>query len=222
MPRDYAGVQTHVPGIFITPVSNAPFTAVVDIVSHQKLPDGTVHIRTTMNHIARQASGRIYNERRRMVPTGFQGDPALLSAHTYDPETRLSVFLDPYTHLARETVLKRAPQPTPNTVPGPSPVANPFYKEEDLGTQPLAGLTLHGVRKSRTIPAQASDTGAAVVIVDEYWYSSELSIYMIIKHNDPRTGEQIVAVSSVQRGEPDPAQFAIPAKYKIVDETPVE
>jgi hypothetical protein len=27
MPRDYRGVQVHIPGIFVTPVANAPFTA---------------------------------------------------------------------------------------------------------------------------------------------------------------------------------------------------
>ncbi len=65
-----------------------------------------------------------------------------------------------------------------------------------------------------------SSTGHDVVIVDEYWYSPDLSIYMIIKHNDPRTGEQIVAVSGVDRHEPNASVFAIPSTYKIVDETP--
>jgi hypothetical protein len=65
-----------------------------------------------------------------------------------------------------------------------------------------------------------SGTGHDIVIVDEYWYSPDLSIYMIIKHNDPRTGEQIVAVSNVVRHEPDPSVFAVPPTYKVVDETP--
>lgn len=65
-----------------------------------------------------------------------------------------------------------------------------------------------------------SGTGHDIVIVDEYWYSPDLSIYMIIKHNDPRTGEQLVAVSSVDRHEPDASVFAVPSNYKIVDETP--
>ena len=62
MPRSYPGVQTRVPGIFVTPVPNAPFTAKVDIISHEILPDGTVNIRTTVNQVARSSSGRIYNE----------------------------------------------------------------------------------------------------------------------------------------------------------------
>lgn len=57
-------------------------------------------------------------------------------------------------------------------------------------------------------------------VTDEYWYSPDLSIYMIIKHNDPRTGEQIVAVSDVHRHEPPAEEMAVPSDYKVVDEAP--
>ena len=65
-------------------------------------------------------------------------------------------------------------------------------------------------------------TGKAIEVVDEYWYSPELSIYMIIRHSDPRTGEQLVAVQKVERAEPPAEVFAVPASYKVVDETPPE
>jgi hypothetical protein len=223
MPRDYRGVQIHIPGIFVTPVPNAPFTAKVDIISKEKLPDGTFNIKTTVNHIARESSGRIYNERRRLVPTAYKGEPALLSSHVYDPATRLNIFLDPFSHLARESVLPHPPAPPPNSVPGraPSP-SNPLFKEEELGTQYVGTVALRGIRKSRTVPADQSGTGQQIVIVDEYWYSPDLFIYMIIKHEDPRTGEQIVAVSEVDRHEPEASLFAVPAKYRVVDETPAE
>jgi hypothetical protein len=186
MPRDYRGVQTYIPGIYVTPVPNAPFAAKVEIISHDLLPDGTVNIRTTINHIARSSSGRIYNERRRLVPVNFKGDHALLSGHIYDPSSRL----------------------------------NPFFKQEDIGTQPLGGLTLTGIRKTHIIPAAASTTGKDIVIIDEYWYSPDLAVYMIIKHNDPRTGEQIVAITDVERHEPEASLFVVPHTYKVVDETP--
>ena len=223
MPPDYRGVQIQIPGIFVTPLPNAPFTAKVDIVSKEKLPDGTFNIKTSINHIARESSGRIYNERRRLVPVSFKGDPPLLSSHIYDPTTRLNIFLDPFTHLARESVLSRPPLPPPNAVPSRvANPANPLFKEEELGTQYVGTVVLRGIRKSRTIPADLSGTGEQIVIIDEYWYSPDLSVYMIIKHNDPRTGEQIVAVSEVDRHEPDASLFAVPAKFKVVDETPVE
>ena len=58
--RGYAGPQVRIPGIFVTPIANAPFSATVHIVSHQKLPDGTEHVVMTINHVARTSSGIIY------------------------------------------------------------------------------------------------------------------------------------------------------------------
>ena len=220
MPPDYRGVQIHIPGIFVTPVPNAPFSATVDIVSHEKLSDGTTSIRTTINHIARDSAGRIYNERRMLVPNTFKGDPPLLESHIYDPNTRLNVFINPHTHIARETILPQPPHPPLNSVPPRTRPNDPFVTESDLGTQLIGTVELKGIRKARTIPAPASYTGQPVVIDDEYWYSPDLSVYMIIKHDDPRTGEQIVAVSKVDRREPPADLFAVPADCKVVDETP--
>ncbi len=218
---NYAGVRSEVPGIWLTPVANSPFSANVDILTHEKLPDGTERIRTSTNHIARSASGRIYNERRMLEPATFVGLSPLLGAHTYDPGTHLSVMLEPRQHLAKQVVLAH-PNPV---IPGYAPLKvnphpGPNRTEEEIGSQVFQGFTLQGIRKTLTVAAAASDTGQALVVTDEYWFSPELSIYMIIRHNDPRTGEQLVTVSHVERAEPDPAIFAIPATFKIVDETP--
>jgi hypothetical protein len=219
MPRDYRGPETRVFGVFVTPVPNAAFSAHVDIISRQKLEDGTMSTRTTRADIARDSAGRIYNERRALVAATFHGEPPLLSAHIYDPATRTSVFLEPSTHLAKQIVLKQALR---DGVAREAAAADTAVKEENLGTQTLGPLTIHGIRKSRVIPAQASGTGAQVTVTDEYWFSPELSMYMVIKHKDPRSGEQIVGISDVERTEPPASRFAIPAGYKLVDETPVE
>ena len=222
MPPPYSGVRTQVGGIFVTPVPNAPFFATVEIVSHQAMPDGTEHVVTTTNHIARASSGRIYNERRVLVPATFKGEPRLLSAHIYDPSSRLSTFYTPQTHVARQMTL-RAPDRTPQAaLPPAQQVVKPGVTETDLGSQQLDGVELHGRRDTRVVSAEASGTGKPVTVTDEYWYSEALSIYMIIRHNDPRTGEQLVAVSKVERVEPDAQRFAVPSDYKIVDETPPE
>lgn len=123
MPRDYRGVQIIVPGIFVTPIPNAPFTATIEILSHELLPDGSVNTHTTTAHVARSSSGRIYNERRQLVTTNFRGDPPLLSAHIYDPSSRLNIFYNPFQRIARETILpgppRRPPTPSP-TAPRPT------------------------------------------------------------------------------------------------------
>jgi hypothetical protein len=220
MPPDYRGVSVRIPGVFVTPVPNAPFSATVEIVSKQKLEDGSFNIRTTVDHIARDAAGRIYNERRQLVSASYKGEPILLSAHIYDPATRLNTFLDPFSHLARQSVL---PRPTPTTAP--VPVLGPhagavLTTQQDLGEQTVGTTVLRGTKKVWTVPAEVSGTGKAVEIVDQYWYSPDLSLYLIMQHDDPRTGEQIVAVKDVSRVAPDPSIFAVPARYRVVDETP--
>lgn len=220
MPPDYRGVSVRIAGVFVTPVPNAPFSATVEIVSKQKLEDGSFNIRTTTNHIARDAAGRIYNERRQLVSPAFKGEPILLSAHIYDPATRTSTFLNPFDHLARQSVLPQ-PQPMAARVPILGPHAGAVLtSQQDLGEQTVGTTVLHGTKKVWTVPATASGTGKPVDIVDQYWYSPDLAVYLIIEHDDPRTGEQIVAVKDVSRTAPDESLFTVPARYRVVDETP--
>lgn len=222
-PPDYRGVQTRIPGVFVTPIAGAPFSGTVEILSRQSMPDGSIYTRRTINHIARNSAGVIYNERRKLVPPEFQGEPIILSSHIYDPQTRLSTFLDPQTRLGRQMVLPTPPQAPANSTPDTAvrPSKSGSLTSKDLGTETVAGLTLRGTRKLRTVPAALSGTGREVVITDDYWYSEDLKVYLVLKHNDPRTGEQIVGIVKVERQEPDPATFRIPPNYKIVDETPV-
>jgi len=221
-PPDYPGVRTHIPGVFITPTAGAPFSGVVEIVSKELLPDGSVYVRRTFNNIGRNSAGTIHNETRRLVPPTFQGEPDVLSFHIYDPHTRLSTFVYPKTHIAREVLLKEQPAVPPNSTPATLEGAQGGkLTTKDLGTQTVARVLLIGTRKQRTIPANFSGTGREVTITDDYWYSEELKVYLVLRHNDPRTGEQTVGITKVERGEPDAALFHVPAGYKVLDETPI-
>jgi hypothetical protein len=44
---------------------------------------------------------------------------------------------------------------------------------------------------------------------------------MLVKHDDPRTGQQTVTITKVDRSEPPAETFEIPGDYRIVDDTPV-
>jgi hypothetical protein len=89
-----------------------------------------------------------------------------------------------------------------------------FAKNEDLGIQEIEGVRAHGIRESQTIPAESSGTGKEVTVTDEYWYSEDLRINLMIKHSDPRRGTVTMTVAQVSRTEPDPALFEIPEGYK--------
>ena len=73
---------------------------------------------------------------------------------------------------------------------------------------------MHGVRETQTMLAENGGTGTEIVITDEYWYSEDLRINLIIKHSDPRTGGVTMTVAQVIRTEPDSARFEIPDGYK--------
>jgi hypothetical protein len=66
----------------------------------------------------------------------------------------------------------------------------------------MENVSVHGARRSTTVPAAASGTGKPVVVTDESWYSEELHLNLLIKHDDPRSGQQTVMVTHVDRNEP--------------------
>jgi hypothetical protein len=181
----------------------------IAINSEQKLPDGTTDVKRTEALIARDSQGRIRNERRMLVTESFRGTPALLSVHIFDPVTRISSLYIPGSGIVRQRTLPPQPPGQP-TYPG----------AEDLGYTNLNGMQAKGVRVTRTIPAQFSSTGKPVQITDEFWYSEDLHMNILERHLDPRSGEQTVAILSIQREEPLASLFEMPAGYKIVDMTP--
>lgn len=223
VPPDYPGVRVFIPGIFVPPVPGAPFSGTVEILSNQKLPNGSTYTRWTRYQIARNSTGVIHNERRRLAMPGFRGEPALQQIHIYDPQKHLDTWLDPSTHLARQTALLQLRASSNSTLETfVTPPNSTNLTTMDLGIETVAGVVLHGTRKQRTVPAVRSGTGSDVTVTDDYWYSEDLRVYLVLKHNDPRTGEQTVGIIKLDRSEPDPSIFQIPAAYKVVDETPVK
>jgi hypothetical protein len=72
-----------------------------------------------------------------------------------------------------------------------------------------------GLRWKRFIPATTGGSGADIVVVTERGYSPELKIQLLARIIDPRAGDTGEVVTNLDRGEPDPSEFHIPADYKI-------
>ena len=200
-------------GIFVTPIPNAPLMAVVNTASTRISRDGTIVNQKTLSAIARDRQGRIFNERRPFVPATDAAMPPILSIHLYDPQTRTNTFIDPQNRVVWQNTLNRPPSTTPPVI-GSSP-GSPYVKEEDLGTQKMQGVDVHGIRDTQTVPAEANG-GKEIKVVDEYWYSEDLRLNLLVIHKDPRSGEQTTTVTQVDRGEPDPSIFEIPSGYKLI------
>ena len=120
-------VVPSISGVFIPPLPHAPFSATVEVLFEETLPDGSSLVLRTMNHIARDDAGRTFTDKRRLVSTSFKDEPPLLSAQIYDPATGMLSRLDPYTRIARQSTLaappsrQRARCPSFPTKPGRMP-----------------------------------------------------------------------------------------------------
>jgi hypothetical protein len=204
--------------IFMTPVPNAPFSAVVDVQRTIIRSDGSVLTLKSFEDVARDGIGRIHNEVRSFVPSANTSTPEVIRTHLYDPRTRVSTEIDARKRTFYTHTMNHPPSTVPPTVRFGSPSStgvpqNEFSKEEDLGSQEFEGVPAHGVRETQIIPAESNETGKEITITDEYWYSDELRINVVMKHTDPRTGTTTLTVTHIARGEPDPALLEIPEGY---------
>jgi hypothetical protein len=82
---------------------------------------------------------------------------------------------------------------------------------EDLGTTTIEGLAATGTRTTTTIPAGAIGNLQPIKVVSEEWFSPDLKVLLLTKHNDPRSGETIYRLLNVVRAEPDRSLFSVPA-----------
>ena len=88
---------------------------------------------------------------------------------------------------------------------------------EDLGQQTIEGVTATGTRTTTTIPAGAVGNEGPITIVSEQWYSTELQMLILTKHNDPRVGETTYRVTNIVRTEPDQSLFQVPSDYTLTE-----
>jgi hypothetical protein len=86
---------------------------------------------------------------------------------------------------------------------------------EQLGTQSIEGVMAEGTRVTFTIPAGKIGNERPIVTVNERWYSPELQTIVLTKNSDPRMGETTYRLTNINRSEPDPSLFQVPADYTV-------
>ena len=87
--------------------------------------------------------------------------------------------------------------------------------KENLGKQIIEGVEAEGTRSTITIPAGEIGNERAIEIVSERWYSPELQMDVMTRHNDPRTGETVYKLTNISRLEPAKSLFEVPTDYTI-------
>jgi hypothetical protein len=203
--------------ILIPSLPNAPFTAIVNTEWIRQLPDGSAI--TLKNHraIARDAAGRIFQERRALVPDDGKSKSGITQIEISDPVSHELYICIPYERTCQlEEFSPR--ESAPYGAPGKSHMVQGSNSEsEDLGKQSIGGLETVGTRETTVIPAGAIGNNSPILSKREFWYSPQLGVNLISKLQHPLSGTQNFQVSDIALGQPDAKLFEVPSGFKILD-----
>lgn len=211
-PHD-GGVQERLVSILIPAIPRAPFSATVSTESVRMLADGSRI--TLVNHraIARDGAGRIFQERRLLVPPDGTHESVITQTEISDPVAHELYICKPDEHVCQ--VESYSP---PLFAGSPSAIRLTEKKSrEDLGKQFIGGLEAAGTRETTTVEPGVIGNDSELHIVREYWYSPQLSINLSSKLQDPRIGTQDFELSDITLGEPDPKLFKVPPGSEVID-----
>jgi hypothetical protein len=218
------GTSWRIQSITVLPLTNASFSATVTTEWTRILPDGTTA--TVKNHrsVARDSSGRIFEERRAFTPDG-DTQPTRIDALEYsDPSRHEFYSCNPAQKTCYLSTYGRpAMTAMPEGMDGlqacgcASPHGQGYsVQQEALGQKAIEDVDAIGSREITTLPAGSFGNGKPQPIVKEFWYSPRLGLNLITKRFDPRSGSQNFVVDQVSLDEPSPKMFEPPADYKLV------
>jgi hypothetical protein len=200
--------------IFIPPKLNSPFSCTLRAEWTRTLEDGSTQ--TVENHriVMRDRAGRIFQERRTLVPKDGQREPELMRTEISDPATHLKYFCyeerkvcDPEDYLASADPV--------NAPEGSFEQSTGSLTREDLGKNNIDGMDVTGTRETTTINAGVIGNDRPILITKEIWYSELLGLNIMVKRVDPRHGTQIFTVDDLNLADPDPKYFSLPAGFTV-------
>jgi len=207
-------------------VTGAPFSATFSTQTTQALADGNQIQHSATGTFARDSQGRT---RRDMTlpaigPWSTSGEAAPHVVFINDSVAGTQFMLEPDRKIARQMQRFRGGKegggPPPDadgaSPAGPEGVNNRRnVTTTSLGTQTINGVQAEGTRTTQTIPAGAIGNANPIVITNERWYSAELQTVVLIKRSDPRMGVTTFELTNIQKLEPDPTQFQVPADFTL-------
>ncbi len=221
-------------------VTGHPYSADVVTQSDQTLADGSHITNTQKASVARDSQGRTRYEET-MIPPGADAQP-MTTIFISDPVQRVNYILSP-DHVAHKVPFVKqmsGAAESGSTVQVDGPVRNVQVRQfgivnspmmtgkmllgqpgdsqtAQLGTQIIEGIQADGSRTTSTIPAGQIGNTNPLVITEERWYSQELQVTIMAKHNDPRFGTSSTQLSNIQLAEPPASTFQVPSDYTIED-----
>jgi hypothetical protein len=207
------GTREVLVSILIPSIPNAPFSATLSTESVRMLADGGRI--TLVNHraIARDGAGRIFQERRLLVPPDGEHESVITQTEISDPGAHELYICKPDEHVCQ---LESYSPPFFAGTPSAINLAQKNSRE-DLGKEFIGGLEAAGTRETTVVEPGVIGNDSELHIIREYWYSPQLSINLSSKLQDPRIGTQDFELSNIIPGEPDPKLFKVPPGSQVID-----
>lgn len=214
------GTIEHFTSIVIPPKADAPFTATVNTEWIRNLPDGSNITLKNHRSVARDARGRIFEERASFVPDDGKHESVVYQVEISDPATRQRYVCRIAERVCRLQQYFAPAFASPGAVH--SPVKQGGAGVENLGTQIVAGLETIGTRETTLIETGAIGNESPILERREFWYSPQLGVNIITKREEARfNSRENFEVTNISLGEPDAKLFELPAGFKIL-EMPLE
>jgi hypothetical protein len=216
------GTRQVLESIVIPPKANAPFLATLHTDWVRGSADSGTFTLVNERRIARDTSGRIYQERWILMPKNGNvksrmnaiqiADP---SAHTLyscmllvSPKVCTLTYYSPST----STVYNVTGAPA-----GPLPNGAGYVTREDLGHQEILGVDTAGTLETVTYNPGVVGNDQKINLTREYWYADQLGINLLSKRTDPSVGTQLFTITEITLSEPDAELFELPKDFKVVD-----
>jgi hypothetical protein len=209
------GTREVLVSILIPSLPNAPFTATVKTEWIRQLADGSTITLKNHRSIARDKAGRIFQERRLLVPDDRQQESPITQIEISNP-----VSHELHICVPRELVCQVETFSAPDFQ---SPLAVPDKGEtrsvnlEDLGKRSINSIETTGRRETTTIPSGSIGNNSPLLVKREFWFSPLLGINVSSTRQDPRFGTQNFEVTDIVIGEPDAKIFELPEGSKVID-----
>jgi len=198
--------------ILIPSLPNAPFSAVVNTESIRQLANGTSI--TLKNHraIARDRAGRIFQERRLLVPEDGKHESVVTQIEISDPVAHELFICVPKEQVCQVEDFDASAFQAPKTA-----ASHGGPNLQDLGKQSVGGVETIGTRETVVLEAGKIGNDSPIEVQREYWYSPQLGVNLISRLPDPRVGIQNFEVSEIVLTDPDAKLFRVSSKMKVID-----
>jgi hypothetical protein len=181
------------------------------------MPDGSTALVKNHRTVARDSVGRVFEERRYLMPNGDKQVTPLSEMDYKDPTTHQWIMCNMntrvcsvYTHHWATTLSQARPPAGQSAASG--------TKWEDLGRQVIDNVEVVGSHEVMTIPVGTIGNEKEQPVVKEFWYSPRLGINVTTKRFDPRASTvQNFYVTAINQAEPDARLFHPPSGFKMVN-----